>query len=100
MQPLSVQTLQRMVLDAKKKEGWTHGHLYVPISRVPRASGCKIVPHRTGTERDLIRNVVYKEVLDREDLCEATLQRVQRPPPPPPQPPPPAPPTTNDTTSS
>jgi hypothetical protein len=45
------QTLQKMVLDTKKKEGWTHGHVYVPISRVPRASGCRIVPHRTGNEK-------------------------------------------------
>lgn len=91
MLPILGQTLQRMVLDAEKKEGWTHGHVYVPISRVPRASGCRIVAHRTGAAKHLLRNVVYKEVLDPEDIRDYNLVRRANDAPSPP--PPPAPPT-------
>src|SRR5262249_20705439 len=45
---------------------------------------CKVLPHRHESgQRHLIRNVVWREVLDVEDLCEVDLQRVRLTLPPP-----------------
>ena len=50
---------------------------------MPRESGCKVLPHRREEkQRALIRNVVWQEVIDEEDLIRERARQKAQPHPP------------------
>ena len=60
------QTLQRMGLVLTDKQCFSHGQLYVALSRVTSMEGIKIYSPNTckGAGNNYIENVVYHELLE------------------------------------
>ena len=57
------QTLTNVGLYLKKKV-FTHGQLYVAVSRVTNKTGLKILIENDGSCGSTTENIVYKEVLE------------------------------------
>jgi ATP-dependent exoDNAse (exonuclease V) alpha subunit len=65
------QTLSRVGLYLKRPI-FTHGQLYVAVSRATSRSGLRIlIENNDGSCDSLTRNVVYREVLDAADAASA-----------------------------
>ena len=57
------QTLTSVGIDLRK-EVFTHGQLYVALSRARSKKGVKVFVDREDTEDNIVKNCVFKEILD------------------------------------